>query len=258
MTIFFISGQKAKARKEKIRTNMPEIQKLIDNNARWSDEKLRQDPEFFHRLSDKQTPEYLWIGCSDSRVPANQITGLLPGEIFVHRNIANLVMHSDHNCQSVLQYAIEELQIKHIIVCGHYGCGGVARVLSSTSHKSTCCESSHHHSSPETLELESSSDKNDDLMNNWLHEVKELDEQYASILSDLPFDEHFDRLCELNALHQAKNVVQSSAFKRARKKGQSIQVHSWIYDLNTGKIKVLDRFYSNSLDTSSALTQTSE
>ncbi|MEM0910144.1 MAG: carbonic anhydrase, partial [Pseudomonadota bacterium] len=204
---------------------MPDIQKLIDNNARWADEKLRQDPEFFNKLSTEQKPQYLWIGCSDSRVPANQITGLLPGEIFVHRNIANLVMQTDTNCQSVLQYAIEELQVKHIIVCGHYGCGGVAKAMSNS-------------------QAQIPNEKDPDMMDTWVEQITEINAQNTPSLAHLSKEERFSRLCELNALEQAKNVIKSEAFQRAIDKGQSIQVHSWVYDLKTGKINVLDRYHS--------------
>ena len=191
---------------------MPEIQKLLENNLRRADETMVRDPQFFDTLSKQQTPMYLWIGCSDSRVPANQIVDLLPGDIFVHRNVANLVVHTDFNCLSVLQYAVDVLKVKHIIVCGHYGCGGVDAALT---------------------------DESFGLIDNWLAHIKDIAALHGTELSALSGEAKAARLCELNVKAQAQNVARTSIVKEAHLRGQPLKIHSWIYSLRNGKIKNL-------------------
>ncbi len=191
---------------------MPEIQRLLDNNIQWADATMARDPEFFDTLSKQQSPMYLWIGCSDSRVPANQIVDLLPGDIFVHRNVANLVVHTDFNCLSVLQYAVDVLQVKHIIVCGHYGCGGIDAALG---------------------------DESLGLIDNWLAHIKDIAALHHDELAELSGEAKTSRLCELNVMTQAKNVAKSSIYKDAIQRGQAIKIHSWIYSLRNGKLKNL-------------------
>jgi carbonic anhydrase len=191
---------------------MREIKKLLDNNLRWAEETNNADPEFFDKLSKQQKPIYLWIGCSDSRVPANQIVDLLPGDIFVHRNVANMVIHTDFNCLSVLQYAVDVLKVKHIIVCGHYGCGGVEAAMGN-----------------ESLGL----------IDNWLAHIKDTADEYKSLLDSLPPTERAAKLCELNVLQQAENVRRTSVYQDAVRREQDVKIHSWIYSLRNGKITVL-------------------
>jgi carbonic anhydrase len=191
---------------------MPEIKKLLDNNLRWAEETKRIDPDFFNKLSEQQKPIYLWIGCSDSRVPANQIVDLLPGDIFVHRNVANMVIHTDFNCLSVLQYAIDVLQVKHVIVCGHYGCGGVEAAMSNDSLG---------------------------LIDNWLAHIKDTANTHKAALDLLLPEQRAAKLCELNVLQQAENVRRTSVYRDAMKREQDVKIHSWIYSLRNGKIKVL-------------------
>ena len=193
---------------------MPEIQKLLDNNKRWAEITQKEDPEFFSKLAQQQTPIYLWIGCSDSRVPANQIVDLLPGDVFVHRNVANMVIHTDFNCMSVLQYALDVLQVKHIIVCGHYGCGGVQAALEDASLG---------------------------LIDNWLLHIKDIAKAHEKELAELNEHERINRLCELNVLEQARNVRQTSVFQDAMKRNQDVKLHSFIYSLKNGRITVLER-----------------
>jgi carbonic anhydrase len=183
--------------------------RLLANNRDWVEARLKEDPGFFARLSEQQAPEYLWIGCSDSRVPANQITGLEPGEVFVHRNIANVVVHTDLNCLSVLQFAVDVIKIKHIIVCGHYGCSGVRAALNGTRVG---------------------------LADNWLRHVEDVADQHEKYLGSLVKDERLNRLCELNVLAQVQNVCRTSVVQDAWYRGQSLQVHGWIYGLTNGLI----------------------
>jgi carbonic anhydrase len=186
---------------------------LFVNNRRWAENRTRQDPEFFSRLSAQQTPKYLWIGCSDSRVPANEIVGLLPGELFVHRNVANVVVHTDLNCLSVLQFAVDFLRVEHIIVCGHYGCGGVR-----AAHD----------------------DAKLGLIDNWLRHVQDVRSRHASVLQPILDDERrTDRLCELNVLEQALHVCQTTIVRDAWLRGQKLTVHSWIYRINDGLLRDL-------------------
>lgn len=191
---------------------MSEIKQLLVNNENWSEQIKKEDPEFFNKLAKQQNPEYLWIGCSDSRVPANQIVGLLPGDIFVHRNVANLVVHTDFNCLSVLQYAVDVLKVKHVIVCGHYGCGGVDAALG---------------------------DQQFGLIDNWLGHIKDLAYKHREELSVLNKHDKSARMCELNVMEQADNVSRSNIIKDAKKRGQSLSIHSWIYSLRNGRVTVL-------------------
>jgi carbonic anhydrase len=185
-------------------------QQLLEANAKWSQERVAADPDYFRRLVALQAPEFLWIGCSDSRVPANVITGLEPGEVFVHRNVANLVYPADLNCMAVLQFAVETLHVKHIIVCGHYGCGGVRAVLEQSQHG---------------------------VAEHWLSSVYELSRQHQEELSRLPNDEaRVDRVCELNVLAQVKSVCNSPIVKAAREGNNLPAVHGWIYRLTDGRL----------------------
>jgi carbonic anhydrase len=187
---------------------MKQLTNLFKNNRRWAAETRRQRPDFFQTLSQQQSPEYLWIGCSDSRVPANEIVGLMPGELFVHRNVANLVVHSDMNCLSVLQYAVDILHVKHIIVCGHYGCGGIRAALEK---------------------------KNHGLIDNWLRPIRDLQNRKKGELAALKNDEErVNRLCELNAIEQAINVSNTTIVQDAWIRGQTVIIHCWIYGINNG------------------------
>ncbi|MFN0067234.1 MAG: carbonate dehydratase [Limisphaerales bacterium] len=192
---------------------MKALSQLFAKNRAWSEGIRQRDPEFFAKLSRQQSPDYLWIGCSDSRVPANQIIGLLPGEVFVHRNIANVVVHTDLNCLSVIQFAVDVLKVRHIIVCGHYGCAGVRAALRG-----------------ERLGL----------VDNWLRHVQDVRERHAALLRGLDSDvECADRLCELNVLGQVLNICQTSIIRDAWQRGQELTVHSWIYGLHDGLIRNL-------------------
>jgi carbonic anhydrase len=183
---------------------------LLENNKRWSKRVTENRPNFFADLAKQQSPEYVWIGCSDSRVSASNIVGLMPGEIFVHRNIANLVVHTDMNCLSVIQFAVEVLQVKHIIVCGHYGCGGVKAALEDTRHG---------------------------LIDNWLRHIQDTANLYDDVLSKIEDqDEKLDKLCELNVFEQVLNVSETTIVQDAWKRGQDLRVHGWIYDLRDGII----------------------
>ncbi|QDU58974.1 carbonate dehydratase [Aeoliella mucimassa] len=186
------------------------LPELIENNKMWAASVNDADPTFFERLSKNQSPEYLWIGCSDSRVPANQIVGLDPGEVFVHRNIANVVVHTDFNCLSVLEYAVAVLKVKHIIVCGHYGCGGVKAA------------SENHHLG---------------LIDNWLRHVRDVRQKHEALLTTFqPDSVRLDRMCELNVVEQVNNVCHTSVVQGAWEAGQELAVHGWIYRLETGLI----------------------
>jgi carbonic anhydrase len=185
------------------------IEQLLQNNREWAACVQGQDPQFFSRLANQQMPEYLWIGCSDSRVPANQITGLAPGEVFVHRNVANVVAETDFNLLAVLQYAVDVLKIRHIIVCGHYGCGGVTAALDNHRHG---------------------------MIDNWLSGIRALRRLHRAELDVLPPAAAADRLCELNVLAQASHVAHTSIMEDAWERGQQIAIHSWIYRLDDGLI----------------------
>ncbi|GMW07151.1 MAG: carbonate dehydratase [Gammaproteobacteria bacterium] len=192
---------------------MPHLKNLLDNNRAWSQRLRAQEPDFFLKLSRQQSPQYLWIGCSDSRVPANQIVGLLPGEIFVHRNVANVVVHTDLNCLSVLQYAVEVLRVRHVIVCGHYGCGGVRSALR---------------------------DEQLGLIDNWLRHVQDVRQKHAAMLRDIAGEPgQTDRLCELNVIEQAVNVCQTTVMQGAWARGQQVAIHGWIYSLADGLLRDL-------------------
>jgi carbonic anhydrase len=187
---------------------------LIKSNRAWAEKITAQEPDFFRKLSEQQSPEYLWIGCSDSRVPANQIVGLTPGELFVHRNVANVVVHTDLNCLSVMQYAVEVLKVKHIIVCGHYGCGGVrAAMLNSRL----------------------------GLIDNWLRHIQDVAQKHADVLAKIADEsERVDKLCELNIIEQVINVCQTTIVQSAWESGQKLIVHGWVYGLSDGLIRDLD------------------
>ncbi|CBL44913.1 carbonic anhydrase [gamma proteobacterium HdN1] len=192
---------------------MPQIKQLLANNQKWVDSINAEDPEFFQRLARQQYPEYLWIGCSDSRVPANQIIGLAPGEVFVHRNVANLVIQTDFNCMSVIEYAVAVLKVRHVIICGHYGCGGVTAAM-------------------ENSEL--------GLIGNWLHTIKDTYSRYQKSINALETkEERINRLCELNVAVQVRNVASSHVVQKAWHQGQALRVHGWVYGLKDGIIKDL-------------------
>ena len=186
---------------------------LFANNRAWADEMRRQDPEFFTRLSGQQTPHYLWIGCSDSRVPANQIVGLMPGDMFVHRNVANIVVHADLNCLSAIQFAIDVLRINHIIVCGHYGCGGVLAALR---------------------------DDKLGLTDNWLRHVQDVRWKHQAQLDALGTEtQRHRRLCELNVIEQVVNVSRTTVVREAWARGHSVAIHGWVYDIHDGLLRDL-------------------
>ena len=186
---------------------------LFTQNQAWAAEMIRDDPGFFERLSHQQAPRYLWIGCSDSRVPANQIVGLLPGEMFVHRNVANLVIHTDLNCLSAIQYAVEVLRVEHIIVCGHYGCGGVLAALR---------------------------DQKLGLIDNWLRHIQDVRGKHRAQLDVLATEvERHDRLCELNVIEQVANVSETTVVRDAWARAQQLAVHGWIYGLRDGLLRDL-------------------
>ena len=199
---------------------------LFANNRAWANQRVADDPEFFSRLAGQQAPRYLWIGCSDSRVPANEILGLAPGEVFVHRNIANVVVHSDLNCLSVLQYAVETLKVEHIMVVGHYGCGGVQAVAEKRS---------------------------TGLADNWLRHVADVQDKHKDCLHRLPDDTaRSAKLCELNVIEQVANVCSTTIVQDAWKRGQALTVHGWIYGLRDGLLRDL-KMSASSIDESSAV-----
>jgi len=187
-----------------------QLDPLFKNNKDWSDRMHGEDPEFFARLVNQQSPEYLWIGCSDSRVPANQIIGLAPGEVFVHRNIANVVVHTDLNALSVIHYAVAVLRVKHILVVGHYGCGGVKAALN---------------------------DNRIGLTDNWLRHVQDVRDRHESLLSSIEdHADRVDRLCELNAMQQVVSISQTSVLREAWERGQDVSIHGWCYGLDDGLV----------------------
>ncbi|MFL5327283.1 MAG: carbonate dehydratase [Gemmataceae bacterium] len=192
---------------------MHDLSHLFANNRAWAADMTRQDPEFFQRLCGQQSPQHLWIGCSDSRVPANQIVGLLPGEMFVHRNVANVVVHTDLNCLSTIQFAVDILQVRHIIVCGHYGCGGVLAALR---------------------------DNKLGVVDNWLRHVQDVRWKYQGQLEELKNDQdRHNRLCEFNVIEQVMNVCQTTVVRDAWARGQDLTVHGWVYDLHDGLLRDL-------------------
>ena len=187
-----------------------DLSQLFDSNRNWAARIHAEDPDFFSKLSHLQAPQYLWIGCSDARVPANEITGLMPGEVFVHRNIANLVVHTDLNCLSVIQFAVDVLKVRHIMVVGHYGCGGVGAALRN-----------------ERLGL----------IDNWLRHIQDVRDKHRALLAETPEPKRADRLCELNVLEQVANVVETTIVPDAWARGQALTVHGWIYDLGDGRLR---------------------
>lgn len=192
---------------------LPPIDRLFANNRAWAAEVVAREPGFFEKLLAQQAPEFLWIGCSDSRVPANEIVGLQPGELFVHRNVANLIVHTDLNCLSVVQYAVDALRVKHIIVCGHYGCGGVRAALEGARYG---------------------------LIDNWLRHVQDVREQHERLLGGIASHEgQVDRLCELNVIEQVRNVCRTTIVYEAWARGQALSVHGWIYGLHDGRLRDL-------------------
>jgi carbonic anhydrase len=205
---------------------MQNLSHLFENNRTWAERIRQQDPDFFLKLSRQQSPGYLWIGCSDSRVPANQIVGLLPGELFVHRNVANLVVHTDLNCLSVMQFAVDVLKVKHIIVCGHYGCAGVQAALYR-----------------DRLGLS----------DNWLRHVQDVRQKHQQRLTNL--DEAAagcNRLCELNVIEQVLNVCQTTIARDAWERGQHLAVHGWIYGLDDGLLHDLNMSVTSPKETTTS------
>ncbi|MDT8893707.1 carbonate dehydratase [Halomonas sp. I1] len=190
-----------------------DIDTLLENNRAWAEQMCREDPDFFARLARQQTPEYLWIGCSDSRVPANQIIDLPPGEVFVHRNVANLLHHNDMNALSVVQFAVDVLKVKHIMIVGHYGCGGIRAAVTGGE-----CG----------------------IVDYWLHSVRDLYTQHRASLSSLSQDEQVDRMCELNVEAQVKNLCRTKIIQRAWQRGQALSVHGWVYGLSDGRVTDLE------------------
>lgn len=197
---------------------MKTLKHLFDKNVAWANKITADNPDFFSQLSKQQAPEYLWIGCSDSRVPANQIVDLPPGQVFVHRNIANVVVHTDLNCLSVMQFAVEVLKVKHIIVCGHNDCGGIKASLEDLDHG---------------------------LIDNWLRHIKDVSHLHSDELSKLNQKEKIDRLCELNVQEQVKNVCNSTVVQSAWKNGSELSVHGWVYSLKNGILKDLNTTICN-------------
>ena len=193
---------------------MEDLQELLEKNRQWAEGIKASDPQFFNSLAQQQTPRYLWIGCSDSRVPATQLVGLKPGDMFVHRNVANVVVHTDFNCLSVLQFAVDVLNVNHVIVCGHYGCGGVKAAM-------------------DNLQL--------GLIDNWLRHVQDVmhshNEELATIADDA---RRLDRLCELNVSEQVMNVSRTTIVQNAWSRGQDLTIHGWIYAINDGLLRDLN------------------
>jgi carbonic anhydrase len=204
---------------------MRTLKHLFDSNRAWAARIRASDPGFFEKLAAQQAPEYLWIGCSDSRVPANDIVGLLPGQLFVHRNVANVVVHTDFNCLSVIEYAVEVLQVKHIIVCGHYGCGGVRAALGDS-------------------EL--------GLIDNWLRHVRDVHQQHERALRLIEDESRrVDRLCELNVIEQVSNVCYTTSVQSAWRQGRPLTVHGWIYGIQDGLLRDLNVCVSSQEEISS-------
>lgn len=191
---------------------MPDLQHLIANNRRWSAKVHADDPTFFATLAQQQSPKYLWIGCADSRVPANSIVNLRPGELFVHRNVANVVVHTDLNCLSCLQFGVDVLRVEHIIVVGHYGCGGVAAALHQ---------------------------RRIGLVDNWLRHIQDIRLKHAAHIDALPDEARADRLCELNVIEQVINVAQTTVVHEAWERGQTLTIHGWTYSLQDGLVRDL-------------------
>ena len=192
---------------------MKDLKHLLDQNRAWAESITASDPEFFQTLAKQQTPTYLWIGCADSRVPATQLVGMMPGEMFVHRNVANVVVHTDFNCLSVMQYAVDVLKVEHIIVCGHHGCGGVKAAMDNLKFG---------------------------LIDNWLRHVQDVLQEHEAVLTKIDDEtKRFDRLCELNVIEQVLNVGRTTIVQSAWERGQELVVHGWIYDLEDGLLRDL-------------------
>ena len=191
---------------------MQSLEHLFDQNIAWSNAIKEDNPDYFTGLSKQQTPEYLWIGCSDSRVPANQIVDLPPGEVFVHRNIANVVVHTDLNCLSVIQYAVDVLKVKHIIICGHYGCGGIKAAVDDHKHG---------------------------LIDNWLRHIRDVIRFNSDELNDVEHDKKLDLLCELNVKEQVTNICKTTIVRDAWERNYDLTVHGWIYNIENGILKRL-------------------
>lgn len=190
------------------------LEQLFQKNRAWADRILANNPDFFHQLAKQQNPKFLWIGCSDSRVPANEIVGLMPGEVFVHRNIANVVVHTDLNCLSVIQFAVDVLKVEHIMVVGHYGCSGVRAALFGDRIG---------------------------LADNWLHHISDVSDKHAAALAAIGLSNaRVDRLCELNVIEQVANVCQTTIVRDAWERGQDVAVHGWVYGLKDGLLRDLD------------------
>jgi carbonic anhydrase len=193
---------------------MRSLTNLLESNRAWAEGIKAQEPDFFKKLSEQQSPEYFWIGCADSRVPANQIVGLSPGQLFVHRNVANVVVHTDLNCLSAMQYAVEVLKVRHIIVCGHYGCGGVRAALLNSRLG---------------------------LIDNWLRHIQDVAQKHAAMLSEIAEEsERVDKLCELNIIEQVINVCQTTIVQSAWESGQELIIHGWVYGLGDGIVRDLN------------------
>ena len=198
---------------------MRSLTNLIERNRDWAESIKARTPDFFEKLSEQQSPEYLWIGCADSRVPANEIVAMSPGEIFVHRNVANVVVHTDLNCLSAVQYAVDALHVKHIIVCGHYGCGGVRAAMLN-------------------LKL--------GLIDNWLRHIQDVMQKHEGLLAGIADEsERVDKLCELNIIEQVSNVCQTTIVQSAWERGQELTVHGWVYGLSDGLIRDLNIHITN-------------
>lgn len=198
---------------------MKVLKHLFDNNRKWAASRVQKDPDFFKRLMQQQKPKYLWIGCSDSRVPANQIIGQQPGEVFVHRNIANQVVENDLNCQSVIQFAVDVLKVKHIIVCGHYGCGGIKAAMDNM---------------------------NIGLADEWINHIKNTEKKFSNVLMKITDGSNrFKALCRLNVLEQVINVCRTNTVRKAWENHQQLSVHGWIYDISDGLLQDLDVCVTN-------------
>lgn len=192
---------------------MAKVRQLIANNKEWAKLMLEEDPQFFADLVAQQSPEYLWIGCSDSRVPANQVVGMAPGELFVHRNVANQVIQTDFNCLSVVQYAVDALQVKHILVVGHYGCGGVRAATENCTHG---------------------------LVDHWLYPIKDIYRDHHLELEALDEGARIDRLCELNVIEQVRNLAKTTIVQNAWERGQELAIHGWVYSLEDGLVRDME------------------
>lgn len=205
---------------------MKDLKRLLDQNRAWAEGIKASDPDFFQTLAKQQSPRFLWIGCSDSRVPATQLIGLAPGEMFVHRNVANVVVHTDFNCLSVMQYAVDVLKVEHIIVCGHHGCGGIKAAM-------------------DNLQL--------GLIDNWLRHVQDVVHEHEELLADVKDEkERLDRLCELNVIEQVLNAGRTTIVQSAWQRGQEVAVHGWIYDLKDGLLRDLGISIDNAQGLASA------